>query len=120
MRLVFYPKAVVKHRFAGVELRVVLADHTACAWYDYDWGVGPEFRRLLQHRLKPGALVFNLGAHQYVVAMILAEAVGKTGKVLALEASAHDAAMGERNRELNGRENLEIVRAAVAEKSGKL
>ena len=52
--------------------------------------------------------------------MILAEAVGKTGKVLALEASAHDAAMGERNRKLNGYENLEIVKAAVSERSGKL
>lgn len=98
---------------------LVLADPVAYAWYDADWGVGPEFRRLLEHRLKLGAMVFNLGAHRCVVAMILAEAVGKTGKVLALGASAHDAAMGERNRELKGCENLEIVRAAVAEKFGQ-
>jgi len=52
--------------------------------------------------------------------MILAGAVGKTGKVLALEASPHDAAMGECNRKLNGCENLEIVKAAVAEQSGRL
>ena len=41
MRLVFYPQRVVKHRFAGVELCVVLADHTASPWYDWDWGRGP-------------------------------------------------------------------------------
>jgi FkbM family methyltransferase len=119
-RLALYPERLVKHTYAGKELRLVLADPIACAWYDWDWGMGSEFRRLLERRLKPGALVFNLGAHQCVVAMLLAEAVGKSGKVLAIEASLHDAAMGERNRKLNGYENLEIVKAAVAEKSGQL
>jgi FkbM family methyltransferase len=120
LRLAFYPRRIVTHTYAGIKLRVVLADPVASSWYDCDWGVATELRRLMERRLKPGARVFNLGAHQCVVAMILAETVGREGKVLAVEASSHDAEMGERNRKLNGYENLEILKAAVGESSGRI
>ena len=49
--------------------------------------IPPELSFLAQHRLRPGATVFDCGAHQCVIAMVMAKFVGATGKVIAVEAS---------------------------------
>ena len=51
---------------------------------------------------------------------MLAKIVGLSGRVVALEASPHNAAIARRNRDLNDAPQLEIVEAAVAQKSGTL
>ncbi len=73
---------------------------------------------LRSHGLKSGATVFDLGAHQCVVALILSRLVGSTGRVIAVEANAHNVEAARRNRELNLASQLEVVHAAIAEKSG--
>lgn len=115
-----YPARIVTHRYGTSELRVCLANPTSAEWYDWDWDPPCELEQLKAHGLRPGATVFNLGAHQCVVAMLLAEAVGPQGKVVAVEASAFDAKVGEKNRRLNNYQNIEILHAAVAERSGTL
>jgi FkbM family methyltransferase len=75
---------------------------------------------LKRGQLKPGARVFDLGAHQCVVAMMLAKIVGPDGQVIALEASRHNAEIGERNRSLNRIANLRVVTGAVARESGTI
>ena len=92
----------------------------AQGWYDHDWGPMAEIELLRRYRLRPGARVFDLGAHQCVVALMLAKIVGPTGQVVAVEANPHNAEIGRRNRDLNGAYNLEIVEAAAAERSGTL
>ena len=57
-------------------------------WYDHDWPELPEIALLKQHGLRPGARVFDIGAHQGVVALMLSKTVGPEGFVLAVEASA--------------------------------
>jgi tRNA A58 N-methylase Trm61 len=52
-------------------------------------------------RLKAGARVFDLGAHQAVVALMLSQLVGHEGEVIALEAERHNFEVAERNRKLN-------------------
>ena len=75
-----FKKKVVEHSYCGEKLRVSIEDGLGQGWYDRDWGMMREIGLLTRSRLKSGALVFDLGAHQGVVAMILARKVGQNGK----------------------------------------
>ncbi len=59
-------------------MTVSLEDGLAQGWYDYDWPEVPEITLLGKNSLKPGAKVFDIGAHQGVVALMLAKIVGST------------------------------------------
>lgn len=115
-----YQPREVRHTYGGLPLNIYLADPLAQGWYDQDWPELSEIAFLRRHRLQPGARVFDLGAHQCVVALMLADAVGPGGSVIALEANSHNAAVGKRNQELNQAEHLTVLHAAVAEESGEL
>jgi len=71
---------VVTRTYGAGSLRVHVGDPLAEGWYDHDWDELPEIAALRQTRLRPGALVFDLGAHQGVVAMMLAREVGPAAK----------------------------------------
>ena len=107
---------IVTHSYGGHQLKVVLADPLSRGWYDRDWPMLPELRQLKRSRLRPGARVFNLGAHQAVVALMLAREVGSTGQVIAVEPVPHNAKTAAANRELNAAPQLIILQAAVAER----
>ncbi len=115
-----YSQRTAHHRFGSCELEVLLADPEGAGWYDHDWQDLPELALLKQGRLKPGARVFDIGAHQCVVALMLAKAVGQDGFVLALEPNPHNVAVGEQNKKLNRAECVHIVHGAVAESSGMI
>jgi FkbM family methyltransferase len=115
----FQPR-IVEHNFGGVRLKAYLADPLGEDWYDHDWEPVPEIRDLQPGKLRPGARVFDCGAHQAMVAAMLATVVGRSGQVVAVEASAHNCAIGNRNRELNNLPQIEIVNAAVSDKPGTL
>lgn len=97
-----------------------MVDPLSVGWYDRDWPVLPEVRCLRQSRLRPGARVFNLGAHHAVVALMLAREVGPTGQVIAVEPTAHNARTASTNRDLNVAAHLIIVQAAVAAERGTI
>jgi FkbM family methyltransferase len=115
-----YQRRRVRHNYGGHQLEVELVDPMGAGWYDHDWPELPEITLLKQHGLRPGARVFDIGAHQCVVALMLSKAVGPQGFVLAVEASPENCAAGEQNRKLNGIENCRILHAAGAAKSGTL
>lgn len=115
-----YPRKIVRHHYGTETFNVEIADPLAEGWYDRDWPELPEIVELRRHKLTNGAKVFDLGAHQCVVAMMLARAVGPEGAVLALEANAHNSETGKRNLSLNSISNCEVVHGAVAAKSGQL
>ena len=75
-----FPARVEKHTYQGYPLSVYVADGLGERWYGRDWEPLPELDLLSQHRLKPGATVFDLGAHQFVVAQILGKIVGPAGR----------------------------------------
>lgn len=104
----------------GFDLRLHIADGLGEKWYDRDVPSKPEIDFLRSFRLGPGASVFNLGAHQAIHAIILAKIVGKNGLVVAVEPSAHNVAVGERNRELNDVGQLRLLQAAASDRSGTL
>lgn len=116
-----YPPREVSHRYGGHTLRIELADPLAEGWYDHDWNE-PEAIAFLRARgvLREGATVIDLGAHQAVIALMMAREVGPEGHVVAVEAEPHNARIAERNRELNAAANLTVVHAAGAERPGTL
>lgn len=113
-----YRRRIVEHSYCGFPLKVLIADGLAEGWYDHDWLELPELDLLSTGRLRPGARVFNIGAHQGVVAAILSRMVGETGQVVAVEPNPHNYEVGLQNRSLNGIPQLEIINAAVAARSG--
>jgi FkbM family methyltransferase len=110
----------VKHNYGGVDLTVSIEDPVGEEWYDHDWPVPPEVAALAGSRLKPGARVFDLGAHQAVVALMLSRLVGEKGEVFALEAERHNFEVADRNRALNAAGNLTVLHAAAAAEPGEL
>ncbi|MGH2847395.1 MAG: FkbM family methyltransferase, partial [Thermoleophilaceae bacterium] len=114
-----FPARVVEHEYAGVRHRVLIASPYA-ERYDRDWPEPQELTWLKRRRLRAGARVFDLGASAGVIAMMLADAVGPEGQVVALEAHPDDAAAIARNRDLNGLDQLVPVHAAVARESGEV
>jgi FkbM family methyltransferase len=115
----FEPR-VVAHTYAGHPLRLLLADPLGEGWYDHDWPDQMELEQLRASRLRPGARVFDLGAHQAVVALILGRIVGPEGAVLAVEAEPHNAEIALRNVELNEAGHVTVLNAAVSDVAGTL
>jgi FkbM family methyltransferase len=115
-----YPIHIVEHTYSGVPLELCIADSMGQDWYDIDWPVRADVEMLADHRLKPGATVFDLGAHQGVYALILARAVRPTGTVIAVEANSFNAGLVDVNRRLNDVDNIVVITAAVAERSGSI
>jgi FkbM family methyltransferase len=110
-----------EHAYAGVRLKIRITDPLARGWYDHDWNALPEIDLLsCKGRLVAGARVFDVGAHQGVVAMLLARRVGPSGEVVAVEALPHNARMCEVNRDLNGLRQVRVESAAVADRAGEL
>src|SRR5262245_12904136 len=80
-----FPARVVEHNYGGGPLKVYICDPLSRGWYDRDWAEMPEITALRQRQLKSGARVFDLGAHQGVVALMLAREVGPLGQVVTVE-----------------------------------
>ena len=120
MLIAGYENRQVTHTYGRATLTIELADGPSASYYDRDWGSPGEIEYARERGLQPGARVFDLGAHQGVVALMLADLVGPTGRVVALEADPHNVRMAERNRVLNGATNLKIVHAAAAQTTGTM
>jgi FkbM family methyltransferase len=113
-----FPKRIVEHNYFGHRLKVSLHDGMAASWYDCDCDCKPEIGFLRNCRLKKGATVFDIGAHQGVVAMILSREVGESGLVVAVEGTRHNASLISENCGLNGIGNVIALHAVAAEKDG--
>ncbi len=116
-----YEPHEVTHSYGGLELTLLLADPLGQGWYDHDWEE-PKALTFLREEgvLAPGATVFDLGAHQAVIALMIAAQVRPGGRVVAVEAEPHNATVARRNAELNDARNLLVVHAAGADRSGTL
>jgi FkbM family methyltransferase len=113
----FQPYQVRRSR-AGYQFELWISDPTAKSWYDRDDPEIPsEMSFLAQHRLRSGATVFDCGAFQCLIAMILAKFVGTTGKVVAVEASPHNYEASIRNCRLNDASNVAVIHSAVSDTS---
>jgi FkbM family methyltransferase len=114
-----YTPRDVTHSYGGQTLRIRLEDPLAEAWYDRDWQE-PQMISFLRerHALVAGATIFDLGAHQAVLALIIARATGDDGHVVAIEAEPHNARIASVNCELNNAANVSVIHAAAAASEG--
>jgi FkbM family methyltransferase len=115
----FYQPHIVHHHYGGWDLDIRIADPLGAAWYDHDCEL-PEMAELMKGKLRAGATIFEIGAHQGVVAAVLAKTVGPSGKVIALEAASYDAGIAEINAELNKLHHVTVLNAAGAAQTGHL
>jgi FkbM family methyltransferase len=115
----FAPR-VVEHNYGDVHLKIDLPDPMAAGWYDHDWPTLPELDLLSRHRLQPGARVFDVGAHQGVVGLMIGHRVGPAGQVVLLEPNPHNVAACVRNAALNDMPWVIAHQAAVSDRAGTL
>jgi len=113
-----FHKRIVSHRYGDHDFQMHIEDRIAKEWYDKDWDLPHEIRFLAGHGLKSGALVFDLGAHQCLIAMLLAKQVGPNGLVVTVEANEHNVDVAERNLELNDVSNVSVIHALVSSSVG--
>lgn len=111
---------IVEHRYGGHLFKIQIGDGLAEGWYDHDWPQLPEIEILSQSRLRPGARVFDFGAHQGIVAMMLAAQVGASGSVIAVEANPHNFQAAEKNVKLNKLAQIQMIHAAISDQSGTI
>lgn len=107
-----------KGSYGNHDLEIAIRDPLGAGWYNRDWSELSEIAFLKKYKLKEGAKVFDLGAHQGVVAMMLAKEVGSSGKVLAIEANKFNFNTALENKKLNDIEQLIIENCAIAERNG--
>src|SRR5580700_11051936 len=106
----------VRRSWAGHQFDLWISDPTSESWYGRDVPeVAPELSFLAKHRLRASATVFDCGAHQCVIAMVLGKFVGAAGKVIAVEASRLNYETALRNISLNAAGNVTVLHAAVSD-----
>jgi FkbM family methyltransferase len=110
----------VRHQYGPVQLTLHIGDPNGAAWYDTEWPDVPELKFLPRYQTRPGATVFDLGAHQGVYALMLADAVRPRGRVIAVEANRFNVDVVRANCRLNKVRNVKSVHAAVAEEPGEI
>jgi len=115
-----YKNKIVTRDYGGHTFDVAIEDDLGNGWYNCDWKRLAEIEFLSQHGLRKGSKVFDFGAHQGVVAMMLSREVGDAGEVIALEANSHNYKVAIKNKNLNKLENLIIRHCALGETSGTL
>lgn len=115
-----FVRRTVTHTYGESTFDVIIADRMGEGWYDQDWGNLDEIELLAKGRLKSDAVVFDLGSHQGIVAMMLAKKVGPNGKVLALEGMLHNCEIAQQNFRLNGQKNVESIHAVISDKPGSV
>ncbi len=89
---------------------------------DKDYWLGtyePELQAALRKMIRPGAIVFDVGANIGYVSLLLAKAAGETGHVYAFEALPGNAERWRKNVELNGMNpRLSLFAGAVTQAAG--
>lgn len=113
----FEPRTV-RHQYGPIPLSLHIGDPNGADWYDTEWPDVPELKFLPRYQTRPGATVFDLGAHQGVYALMFAHAVGSRGRVVAVEANQFNVDCMAMNCHLNRVRNIETVHAAVADRTG--
>ena len=119
MDLASFPRRVVTHNYGGHTLHININDRVANEWYDKDWALPPEIEFFSHHQIPRNGRVFDLGAHQCLIAMLLARELVPEGSVVAVEANGHNAAIARNNLELNSVDNVDVVHALVSRTIGK-
>ena len=89
---------------------------------DKDYWLGtyePELQAALHALIKPGTVIYDVGANIGYVSLLLAKAAGETGKIYAFEALPENVGRWRKNMALNGMEaRLSLFAGAVTQAAG--
>jgi FkbM family methyltransferase len=78
----------------------------------------PEQTKLFGELVKPGDVVFDVGAHFGYYTLLASKLVGDSGKVISFEPSPANLARLYRHIELNSRRNVQVLELAVSDHEG--
>ncbi|MGN6459716.1 MAG: FkbM family methyltransferase [Pseudolabrys sp.] len=119
MDLARFPKKVVRHVYGSHTMQMNISDRVASEWYDKDWTLPPEIEFFSHGQIVKSGRIFDLGAHQCLIAMLLARDIVPEGRVVAVEANQHNAAVARDNIALNHADNVDVIHALVSRTSGR-
>ncbi len=77
-----------------------------------------EKQKLFKKIVKPGDVVFDIGANVGFYALLASQLVGPSGKVIAFEPLNKNVSYIRRHIKINNLDNVSIIEAAVADKGG--
>jgi FkbM family methyltransferase len=117
--LATFSRRVVSHRYGAHNLNMNICDRVGGEWYDKDWTLPPEFEFLSHGQVPPTGRVFDLGAHQCLIAMLLGREIVPEGSVIAVEANRHNVDVARSNLELNAVDNIDIVHGLISKSIGR-
>lgn len=113
---------IIRHTYLDEPIDLVVVDELTTGWYGRDWPAAEraEFAFLATLGIPETGRVFNLGAHQGLVALLLKRKLVPRGSVLAVEMDRTNAAACNRNFALNGNAGMSAVHAAVLDRPGRV
>lgn len=97
-------------------IRFFPTNYSKIAWYDVN--AGKEDERFLRSCLRPGDLVVDVGANIGFISLAAAALVGRSGKVISIEANPRTFRYLKSNVRLNRFPNLVLLNCALGKKSG--
>jgi FkbM family methyltransferase len=77
-----------------------------------------EKRRTFEEAVKPGSVVFDIGAHVGFYTLLASELVGNRGKIIACEPLPRNLAFLRSHLKINAVNNTDIIEAAVSDANG--
>jgi FkbM family methyltransferase len=105
--------------YGGLKLELVLGnDLSRCLYVDGE--VDPNEFSFLDRVLRPGMTMIDAGANEGIYSIFCRSKVGSQGRVIALEPSARERIRIERNKFLNGINDIEVIPVALSEQSGSV
>jgi FkbM family methyltransferase len=109
----FRVKFIVRNNYSGFELKVQIVDPISYEWYNKRWAKLPEIEFIHRHT-REVKLVFDLGAHHGVIAMILSKTFPDS-KVVSVEAIPNNHNQCLINYKLNGLDNIISLNNAISD-----
>jgi FkbM family methyltransferase len=113
-------RKTITHHYLGEKIELVVKDDLTNGWYGHDWPLAErqEFLFLANLAIPPSGLIFDLGAHQGLVALLLKKKLVPEGRVVAVEIDRLNAEACNQNFRLNHENNITAVHGAVSDSCG--
>jgi FkbM family methyltransferase len=113
----YQPAPAVAKLRSGALANITENDHLQLLLY-YCGQFEPECLHLMKQYLRPGSTILDVGANIGLYTIEAAKAVGSSGRVISIEASPDHAKTIERNINLNGFRNVDLISSAVGDVDG--
>lgn len=115
-------RATFVTQLLGEHLTLTDADALSRRWYGKSWTAAnrTEFQELAEGMIPKDGLVFDIGAHQGVVSILLRRLIVPEGRVVSVEMDRRNHAACIRNAHLNGETSITVVHGAVGASEGTM